>query len=75
MVKFYTKENCPKCAFSKQMLGQRGINFEEINIDHNEEAKQSLLEKGFQSLPVIDFGTEVVVGNDPAKLMKVIATV
>lgn len=74
-VKFYTKDNCAKCGFSKMFLNQKGIEYTEINIDHDESAKEELLSKGFQSLPVIDFGTDVVVGNNPAKLNQILATV
>ncbi|WPH64099.1 glutaredoxin-like protein [Staphylococcus phage vB_StaM_PB50] len=73
-IKFYTKNNCSKCMFSKMVLGNQGIEYTEINIDEDEKAKEELLSKGYQSLPVIDFGTDVVVGNDPAKLNQVLST-
>lgn len=74
-VKLYSKNNCSKCMFSKMFLNNQGIDFKEINIDNDEAARQELKNKGYQSLPVIDFGTDVVVGNDPTKLNQLIATV
>ncbi|QQM14608.1 glutaredoxin family protein [Staphylococcus phage MarsHill] len=74
-IKFYTKNNCAKCGFSKMFLNNKGVAYTEINIDEDESAKEELLSKGYQSLPVIDFGTDVIVGNDPAKLTQILSTV
>ncbi|QPI17060.1 glutaredoxin family protein [Staphylococcus phage vB_StaM_SA1] len=74
-IRFFTKNNCAKCGFSKMFLNNKGIKYTEINIDEDESAKEELMSKGYQSLPVIDFGTEVIVGNDPAKLNQILSTV
>ena len=39
----------------KSELQRAGLEVEMINIDHNEEAKQKVLNNGFLSVPVLEF--------------------
>ncbi|KGR80282.1 glutaredoxin family protein [Ureibacillus manganicus] len=54
-MKLYTKTVCPKCMWVKSELQRAGLEVEMINIDHNEEAKQKVLNNGFLSVPVLEF--------------------
>ncbi len=53
-MKLYTKTICPKCLWIKSELQQNGMEAEIINIDHNEEEKQKIVEAGFLSVPVLE---------------------
>ena len=54
-MKLYTKTICPKCMWVKAELQNAGLQVEMVNIDHNEEAKQKIIEAGFLSVPVLEF--------------------
>lgn len=49
----YSKANCPQCVKVKNDLMLRAIEFEEVRVDQNPEARQMLLDKGHRSVPVI----------------------
>ncbi|CAM5193932.1 Glutaredoxin 3 OS=Ureibacillus acetophenoni OX=614649 GN=SAMN05877842_10664 PE=4 SV=1 [Ureibacillus acetophenoni] len=59
-MKLYTKTICPKCMWVKSELQQAGLEVEVINIDHNEEARQKILNEGFLSVPVLEVNGELI---------------
>lgn len=78
MVTVYTKNKCPKCMMTKNVLGSEGVSFQIINIDEDlnqnerEEKIQHFKELGFMSMPiVIKEGmnpNEYISGFNPEKL-------
>lgn len=44
----------------KSELQQAGLEVEVINIDHNEEARQKILNEGFLSVPVLEVNGELI---------------
>jgi glutaredoxin-like protein NrdH len=44
-IKVYTKYNC--------VQDKAGVEYETINVEDNEEAKQMLLDVGYKSMPVV----------------------
>ena len=56
VVKVYSKNNCPACISAKTLLARKGITFEEINIDHDAQAKAFVLEQGHRSVPIFYAG-------------------
>jgi len=80
MIKIYSKNNCPKCQMTKQILSQHSINFSEINVEKDlteEEFNEKI--SFFKNLnmmmfPVVEFVTEhgekdYFSGFKPEKLM------
>jgi len=63
-VTIYTKPGCPYCAAAKQDFEERGIEYEEINIENNPEAlKEAMrLSDGKIIVPIIVAGDEVKIG-------------
>jgi len=53
-MKLYTKTICPKCLWVKSELQRAGIDAEVINIDHNEQARQAIVDAGLFSVPVLE---------------------
>ncbi len=49
----YSKKNCPACDKAKQFLMSKAVEFSEIKIDENLEARNFLLESGHRSVPQI----------------------
>ena len=53
MLTVYSKNNCPFCVQAKNLLTLKGIEYEEIKIDENPEAKEFVLSEGHRTVPQI----------------------
>ncbi|MEG0383126.1 glutaredoxin [Solibacillus cecembensis] len=53
-MKLYTKTICPKCLWVKSELQNAGLEAEIINIDHDEQAKQKIIDAGLLSVPILE---------------------
>lgn len=49
----YSKPNCMQCQFTKKYLENKGIPFEEKDVEQNTEAILEVKDLGFSSLPVV----------------------
>ena len=59
----YTTEPCYFCARVKQLLTQRGVAYEEINLAKDPEGRAELVERtGMLSFPQVVIGDEVLGG-------------
>jgi glutaredoxin-like YruB-family protein len=68
-VKIYSTPGCNNCRMTKEFLKSKNIDFEDINIADNEEARNWLIEKtGHIGAPVIQIGDEFVFGFDRKKI-------
>lgn len=54
MIKLYTKTVCPKCIVAKAMLSDSEIEFTEVNVESNDEAREKLLDLGYSSAPIVE---------------------
>lgn len=61
MLTVYSKTVCPYCVQAKNYLTQKNINFREINIEDNEEARQFIQSQGHRTVPQIYFMGKVFV--------------
>jgi mycoredoxin len=57
MIKMYTTTSCIDCKVAKRVLEQRGIAFEEINIEANDQAAEYVMgvNGGRRSVPTLEF--------------------
>lgn len=69
-VKVYTWSNCPYCVRAKNLLKQKGVPFEEINLDGKDAEFEALKERtGWRTVPQIFVGEKMVGGfTDLAEL-------
>jgi glutaredoxin 3 len=59
----YTTEPCSFCARVKQLLTQRGLVYEEINLSKDPVGRAELVERtGMLSFPQVVIGDEVIGG-------------
>ena len=64
MLTVYSKNNCPFCVQAKNLLQLKGIEYEEIKIDENPEAREFVLAEGHRTVPQIyKVGTLFVQGG------------
>jgi glutaredoxin-like YruB-family protein len=72
-VKVYSTPVCPFCITLKDFLKKRGIDFEDINVVEDEEARNRMIENTGQSgVPVFEADGEFVVGFKKDKICKIL---
>lgn len=73
-IKVYTTPTCPWCDKTKEFFEDQDIEYEEVNVADNEEAREEMIEKsGQMGVPVVEIEKEdeepvIIVGYDEDKL-------
>lgn len=71
----YTGAGCPHCAAAKAYLRRKGVGFREVNVSQDQHAAQRLVQhSGQMGVPQIDIDGHIVVGNDKAKIDRLLAS-
>ena len=62
----YSTAWCRDCTAAKKFLAERGIPFEEIDIDHNPRAAEIVirLNNGMRKIPTLDVEGTIVSGDN-----------
>lgn len=70
-VTVYTKNGCPQCDMTKNVLNGEGVEFETINVDEDSEAREYVITVlQLTSMPVVVAeGQEPFTGFQPDKLL------
>ena len=69
MVKIYTMPTCSWCDKAKEYLLDMGVDFEELNVADDMEARDVMLKKTKQmSVPVIEINDEFIIGFNEEKI-------
>lgn len=64
-VVIYTSAHCPYCKRAKDLLTQKGAEFEEISIDDNDDLRNEMVEKtNRQTVPQIFINDQHIGGSD-----------
>ena len=53
MITVYSRQNCVPCKFTKQFLTEHNIPFNNVDVDEEPEALETLKQHGLFSLPVV----------------------
>ena len=65
MVKIYSTSWCPSCIYAKRLLVDRGLEFEEINIEEKGWSRDDLFElTGGRTVPQIIIDEKPIGGYD-----------
>jgi glutaredoxin 3 len=65
----YTKSNCPNCVSAKQLLKSKGLEYEEIDVEADEEALMTLLVHGAaRQMPQIFIDGQRIGGIDALRV-------
>lgn len=67
-VKVYTSNTCPHCTMAKDYLKEKGIEFNEKNVQTDAAARDELISMGYTGVPVLVIGEEEIVGFDRARI-------
>jgi glutaredoxin len=69
----FTQQDCPPCAWVKNFLAQRGVQFEERSLDAGLSVVRELTQKyKSQSTPTVVIGDEVLIGYNPERLAQLL---
>lgn len=69
MITIYSTPNCKYCKGIKDYLGNRKIEFVEIDVSKDREKKEEMIEKsGQMGVPVTDYNGSIIIGFDLDKL-------
>jgi len=66
----YSKDNCPFCDRAKNLLKLKGLEFTEIRIDLDPEARQFIVNEGHRTVPQIYKDGDLFVQGGYAGLAK-----
>jgi glutaredoxin len=61
MLKVYSKSNCPFCDRAKHLLTQKGVVYEEVRVDQDNDAKEFIIQAGHRTVPQIYLGDQLFV--------------
>ena len=65
MVKIYSTSWCPSCIYAKRLLVDRGLEFEEVNIEEKGWSRDDLFElTGGRTVPQIIIDEKPIGGYD-----------
>ena len=68
-VKVYSTPRCHNCHEIKAFLKEKGVEFVEIDLASNDEARDMIIEKtGHLGAPIVQIGDEFIFGYDPKKM-------
>lgn len=67
-VTLYTSNTWPHCITAKQYLSEKGVSYEEKNVQTDPSARKELMQMGHMGVPVIIVDGEEIVGFNKAKL-------
>lgn len=72
-IKIYSTSSCPYCVTLKEFLKEKGIEFEDVNVGQDAQAREEMINKsGQMGVPVVDIDGEIIVGFDKGKISKLL---
>ncbi len=64
-VELYTKDHCPYCDQAKRLFDSKGINYKEIDVEHDtEQLKKMYARSPYRTLPQIFINDKCIGGFD-----------
>jgi glutaredoxin-like YruB-family protein len=71
MIKVYTTNTCPWCVKVKNYLKSENIEFEELNVQDDMEAREEMIKKSKQmGVPVLDINDNIIIGFDKPAILQ-----
>lgn len=72
-VKVYSTPGCHNCKEIEEYLRSKNVEFEEIDIASNEDARNMIIEKtGHLGAPIVGIGEDFIFGFDPKKMERLL---
>lgn len=71
MINVFSRQGCPQCERTKNLMKSKGIEFNVVDITDDEKMAESLKKQGYRQLPVVATETETWSGFNPQKIAEV----
>ena len=71
-VQIYTSNTCGYCHMAKDFFEENNIEYTELNVSENVEARKELMKKVYMSVPVIIVGEEEILGFDKDRIVQIL---
>lgn len=71
-VKIYTKNDCMPCKMTKRMFDKAGVEYQEINMEHNPSEREKVVKAGFVSAPVVEVDGQYVASGFKPEIVKAV---
>ena len=72
-VRVFSTPSCPYCVTLKEFLKENKVEFEDINVAEDAEAREEMIKKSEQmGVPVLEIDNEIVIGFDKGKICKLL---
>ena len=71
-ITLYSTRRCPHCRQLKQWLQQRGLRFQEFDIERNARAFKEFQRLGGRGVPLLLLNGQRVDGFDPKRLQRLL---
>jgi glutaredoxin-like YruB-family protein len=72
-VLMYTTSHCPACKAAKQYLAQKGVPYQEIDVEQSRDGAEAFQKLGGRGVPLIMVGEKRMDGFNPQALEAVLA--
>ena len=73
MVKVYSTPSCPYCVTLKEFLRDNDVDFEDIDVSHDQKLVDEMVQKsGQMGVPVVDIDGQIVVGFGREKIVELL---
>ncbi len=71
MIKVYTTDSCPWCDKAKNYLKSQNLEYTELNVQDDMEARDEMIKKSRQmGVPVLDIDGNIIIGFDKPAILK-----
>ncbi|ETI92026.1 glutaredoxin domain-containing protein [Clostridium butyricum] len=71
MIKVYTTDSCPWCDKVKTYLKSQNLEYTELNVQDDMEAREEMIKKSRQmGVPVLDINDNIIIGFDKPAILK-----
>ncbi|MCB1775009.1 MAG: glutathione S-transferase N-terminal domain-containing protein [Gammaproteobacteria bacterium] len=67
-ITLYSTGSCPHCRQARQYLQQKGVRFQELDVQRNPRAQKAFARLGARGVPVIMVGETRIDGFDRKRL-------
>ncbi len=74
-ITLYSTRNCPHCRQAKAYLQNKGVRFQELEVQQNARAQKAFSRLGARGVPVIMVGETRIDGFDRKRLDQALAKV
>lgn len=72
-IKIYSTPTCPYCVTLKEFLKGKGVEFEDVNVAQDAQAREEMVHKsGQMGVPVVDIEGEIIIGFDKEKINRLL---